>query len=125
MRARRDARIQAARAGICTSPRVGANRQIRSDFGYFRTPDLGPSDVRAGLAIARPRTRASLHAGMAQKECAIRPRISSAITGVYEAKLERVEKIAIDVDAFGVVLYKSHPSTATDTDAADDSVSEN
>ncbi|MBL8626585.1 MAG: hypothetical protein JNK64_35170 [Myxococcales bacterium] len=62
---------------------------------------------------------------MAQKKCAIRCAISYAISWSYAAKSERVEKIAIDVDAFGVVLYKSHPSTATDTDAADDSVSEN
>ena len=62
---------------------------------------------------------------MAQKKCAIRRRISYAIPYVYAAKSERVEKIAIDVDAFGVVLYKSHPSTATDTDAADELVSEN
>jgi hypothetical protein len=42
-----------------------------------------------------------------------------------EPKPEPAEKSAFDVDASGAVLYKSHPSTATDTDAADDSVSEN
>ena len=62
---------------------------------------------------------------MAPKKIAISRQNSPAISEHYEDKSERVEKIAIDVDAFGVVLYKSHPSTATDTDAADDSVSEN
>ncbi|MBK7077807.1 MAG: hypothetical protein IPH44_36605 [Myxococcales bacterium] len=62
---------------------------------------------------------------MARKKITIAAPKFTVFSMTYADKSARVEKTAIDVDALGAVLYKSLPSTATETDAADDSVSEN
>jgi hypothetical protein len=62
---------------------------------------------------------------MAPEKIAIAARNSVLILGNYVVAAARAEKSVFDVDAPEVVLYKSLPSTANKTDAADDSVSEN
>ena len=62
---------------------------------------------------------------MVPEKIAIAARNPVLILGNYDVAPARAEKSVFDVDAPEVVLYKSLPSTANKTDAADDSVSEN